>query len=503
MEIYGFVWIIYRRVNAITKKDVYPLPRIDDILDTLGQARYFSTLDLASGYWQIEMDPATKDKSAFTTHAGPFEFERMPFGLCNAPATFQRLMQAVLAGMEWDLCFVYLDDILVCSKIFEEHLDHLQQVFDRLRKARLTLNPKKCSFLHDQVIYLGHVISSKGIAPDPSKTQKVKDFPVPTDATKLKQFLGLSSYYRRFIPEFAKLAHPLHSLTKKGVNFHWSVDCQRAFEKLKELLTQSPVLAYPCFGKDKELILETDVSGEGLGAVLALKQTDGFVHPVAYASRSLNPHEKNYAISELETLTLVWAVKQFRAYILGYKCIVFTDHSACTSLLNTPHPSAKLARWAMIIQEMDLLIQHRPGKSNASADALSQNTSSRSITETSRAEINSTTSDTIGEKENSNNVNDQQAETSSEKDQEVWKLQKNDPDLQQIIALIECGKLPADKKLARKLVLEQDQYDIIDGILHHENPANPGYWRIVVPKSLQQNVLEEAHSGRFTGHFAE
>ena len=181
------------------------------------------------------------------------------------------------------------------------------------------------------------------------------------------------------------------------------------------------------FGKDKEFILETDTSGEGLGAVLAQKQTDGFVHPVAYASRSLNPHEKNYAISELETLALVWAVKQFRAYILGHKCTVFTDHSACTSLLNTPHPSAKLARWAMIIQEMDLHIQHRPGKGNASADTLSRNPSSRSITETSIAEVNSTTSDAIGEKANTNNVNDQQAETSLEKDQEVWKLQKNDP----------------------------------------------------------------------------
>ena len=297
----------YRRVNAITKKDVYPLPRIDDILDTLGQAHYFSTLDLASGYWQIEMDPATKDKSAFTTHAGLFEFERMPFGLCNAPATFQRLMQAVLAGMEWKFCFVYLDDILVCSRTLEEHLDHLQQVFNRLRKAGLTLKPKKCSFLQDQVIYLGHVISSKGIAPDPAKTQKVKDFPVPTDITKLKQFLGLASYYRRFIPGFAKLAHPLHSLTKKGADFYWSVECQRAFEKLKELLTQAPVLAYPCFGEGKEFILETDASG-GLGAVLAQKQADGLVNPVAYASRSLNPHEKSYAILELETLALVWAV---------------------------------------------------------------------------------------------------------------------------------------------------------------------------------------------------
>ena len=493
----------YRRVNAITKKDVYPLPRIDDILDTLGQARYFSTLDLASGYWQIEMDPATKDKSAFTTHAGLFEFERMPFGLCNAPATFQRLMQAVLAGMEWKFCFVYLDDILVCSRTLEEHLDHLQQVFNRLRKAGLTLKPKKCSFLQDQVIYLGHVISSKGIAPDPSKTQKVKDFPVPTDITKLKQFLGLASYYRRFIPGFAKLAHPLHSLTKKGADFYWSVECQRAFEKLKELLTQAPVLAYPCFGEGKEFILETDASGEGLGAVLAQKQADGLIHPVAYASRSLNPHEKSYAISELETLALVWAVKQFRAYILGHKCTVLTDHSACTSLLNTPHPSAKLARWAMIIQEMDLHIQHRPGKSNANADALSRNPPSTE--EISKTLVNSATASTIGESVTSNTGNDQQVTTSpqAEIDQEIGKLQRNDPDLQPIITLLECGELPPDEKVAKKLAFEQDQYDIIDGILHHENPANQGYWRIVVPKTLQQEVLKEAHSGRFAGHFAE
>ena len=271
----------YRRVNAITKKDVYPLPRIDDILDTLSQARYFSTLDLALGYWQIEMDPATKEKSAFTTHAGLYEFERMPFGLCNAPATFQRFMQAVLIGLEWKCCFVYIDDILVCSETLEEHLEHLQQVFTRLRMAGLTLKPRKCSFLKDEVLYLGHVIAKGGILPDPAKTQKVKDFPVPTDVTKLRQFLGLASYYRRFIPGFAKLAHPLHALTKKEVNFYWSCDCQQAFEKLKQLLTQAPVLAYPCFGEDKEFILKTDASGDGLGAVLAQRQADGQVHPVA------------------------------------------------------------------------------------------------------------------------------------------------------------------------------------------------------------------------------
>ena len=194
----------FRKLNSITKKDVYPLPRVEDILDTLGEAKYFSSLDLASGYWQVELDEDACAKSAFTTHHGLFEFTRMPFGLCNAPATFQRAMQAVLSGLEWNSCFVYLDDILIASRTLEEHLRHMKEVFGRLRDAGLRLKPKKCLLLRDQVPYLGHVISAEGIRPDPAKTDKVKCFPVPHDVTTLRQFIGLASYYRRFVPGFAK-----------------------------------------------------------------------------------------------------------------------------------------------------------------------------------------------------------------------------------------------------------------------------------------------------------
>ena len=188
--------------------------------------------------------------------------------------------------------------------------------------------------------------------------------------TSLRQFLGLASYYRHFVPGFA---HPLHQLLKKDVDFEWSTDCQSSFEKLKRLLTTAPLLAYPRFGHAEEFILETDASLEGLGAVLSQKQDDGLVHPVAFASRSLQPHEKSYSSTELETLGLVWAVKHFRPYLLGYHTTVFTDHSVCTSLLNSSKPSAKLARWAMIVQEFDLSIKHRSGRSNANSDALSRN----------------------------------------------------------------------------------------------------------------------------------
>ena len=493
----------YRRLNAVTKKDVYPLPRIDDILDTLSGTKYFSTLDLCSGYWQIQLHPKVREKSAFTTHTGLYEFTRMPFGLCNAPATFQRLLQTVLSGLEGKFCFVYIDDILVCSKSFEEHLQHLQEIFERLRKANLTLKPKKCSFLQRQVAYLGHVISSDGISPDPSKIQKVRDYPVPTDVKKVRQFLGLASYYRRFIPGFAKIANPLHALTKKEEVFQWSVKCQAAFDLLKQKLISAPVLSYPRFGPEEKFIVETDASSLGIGAVLAQKQKDGYVHPVAYASRTLNPHERNYAITELETLALVWALKQFRAYILGHHCTVFTDHSACSSLLNSSNPSAKLARWAMSIQDLDLDIKYRSGKINLNADALSRNHSQAESSTGKPAalcrEISSHTTDS----DNLDHLTNAMQEIAEQKLQKINIQQPKDSELNEIILYLEENQLPEDMVKAKKIALESSQYELLNGVLYHTTPAQPGTLCVVVPQDLRTDLLTEAHSGKFSGHFAE
>ena len=362
----------YIKLNAITSKDVFPLPRIDDILDTLGGTRYFTSLDLASEYWQIELDDDAHVKSAFTTYNGLYKFTRMPFGLCNAPATFQRVMQAVLVGLEAESVFVYLDDILVASKSFSQHTKQLKVVFERLRAAGLRLKPGKCFFLRDKVTYLGHVISAKGIQPDPAKTRKVESFPVPTDITEVRQFFGLASYYRWFIPDFASVAAPLHTLTRENVPFEWITDCQAVFDQLKHLLISVPVLPYPQFGPDAEFILETDASGVGLGAVLSQEQEDGQMHPIAYASRALDTSERNYGITELETLAVVWAARHFRPYLLGHHTTVFTDHSAYVSVLTTARPSGKLARWAHTIQELNLTLKHCTGKLNANADALSR-----------------------------------------------------------------------------------------------------------------------------------
>ena len=360
----------------------------------------------------------------------------MPFGLCNAPATFQRLMQTVLAGLEWESYFVYIDDILVASETFEEHLLHLRQVFDRLRNANLRLKPSKCLFLRDEVPYLGYVISKDGIRPDPARTNQVKHFPTPKDVTQVRQFIGLASYYRRFIPGFAKVASPLHALTRKGVTFAWSPECEAAFNQLKSLLITAPVLAYPQFGPDKSFVLETDASGCGLGAVLSQEQSDGKLHPIAYASRSLHHHEQHYAISELETLGLVWSVKHFRMYLLGHHCIVYTDHSACVSLLNTPKPSAKLARWAMTIQEFNLTIKHRAGRKNQRADALSRNPA-EVVPETI---VNAVTAEESSEDSLSEGTS--LSEKEQQRVDEIRRLQREDSELMTIFQYLEDGKLP-------------------------------------------------------------
>ena len=350
----------YRRLNAITKLDGFPLPRVDDSLDLLAGMKYFTTLDLATGYWQVGMAPEAQEKTAFVTHEGLYEFSVMPFGFCNAPATFQLLMEITLQGLVRHKCVVYLDDIMVIGRTFEDHLNNLREV----------LKPKKCHLVQSEVTYLGYVVSESGISADASKVKAVRDFPAPKNLKQLRSFLGLASYYRRFIPRFSQVAAPLFGLTRKDTPYQWSESCQETFEKLKKMLTEAPVLAFPDFKHD--FILETDASGTGLGAVLSQKQEDGTTRPICFASRTLQTHEAYYGVSELEALAVVWAVKHFRVYLYGHTCDVYTDHEAFLSLLNTPHPSGRLARWGLALQELNLNIHYCPGRLNKSADSLSR-----------------------------------------------------------------------------------------------------------------------------------
>ena len=272
----------------------------------------------------------------------------MPFGLVNAPATFQRLMEVVLARLARTTCVVYLDNILVFGRNLSEHNANLKTVFERLREAGLRLKPTKCHLARQRVEFLGHVVSAAGVQTDPGKLKAVERYPVPTDVKTLLSFLGLASYYRRFVSRFAAIASPMHLLTKKDAPFVWTEQCQLAFEKIKKLLISAPVPAFPQF--DRPFILETD-AWIGLGAVLAQRQDDGSTRPIAYASRTLQPHEKKYGATEMEGLGVVWGVKHFRPYLYEHTCELYRDHAALTSLLNTPQPSGKLARWGMAIQE--------------------------------------------------------------------------------------------------------------------------------------------------------
>lgn len=319
----------------------------------------------------------SQEKTAFVTPQGLYEFRVMPFGLMNAPAVFQRLMQQVISSLNSDsepeFVSVYIDDILVFSKTLEEHLLHLQRVIERITEVGLKLKPTKCKFVQKELEYLGHTVSRDGLKPNPRLVGAVEEFPEPTTVQEMRRFLGLCSYYRKFIPRFAAIANPLHNLTRRDTVFLWSPECQRAYEELKSRLTSAPVLAYPNFKLD--FVLETDASVQGLGAVLSQLQTDGKLHPVSYASRALNEAERKYGITELETLAVVWGISHFHHFLYGHSVTVYTDHTAVKAVLEAENPTAKHARWWTRVYGRgvkSIEIRYRAGRENTNADALSR-----------------------------------------------------------------------------------------------------------------------------------
>lgn len=292
----------FRKLNQVSVGDAYPLPNITDILDQLGKSKYYTTLDLAQGYHQVKMHPDHCEKTAFSTDKGHFEFLRVPFGLKGAPATFQRLMNTVLAGLSGLKAFVYLDGIIIYANSITDHSDKLQAVFDRLRTFNLKLQPSKCSFMRKEVNYLGHVITDQGVKPNPQKIQCVLNFPVPKNEKEVKSFLGLSGYYRRFVPGYGRIAKPLTTLLKKDNPFQWTDLCQASFDELKAILTTEPLLQYPDFSRPFNLTC--DASNYAIGCVLS-QGPIGSDPPIAYASRTLNRAEQNYNTTEKELCAIV------------------------------------------------------------------------------------------------------------------------------------------------------------------------------------------------------
>ena len=360
----------FRQLNAATIKDAHPIPHIDHLLDALHGARWFSTLDLKSGYWQVPIQEQDKEKTAFRTSSGQlFEFNQVTFGLCNAPATFSRLMDRVLAGLHWETCLFYLDDIIIFAAIWEEHLARLRQVFERLRHAQLKLGAEKCTFAAKEVSYLGHRVTSEGLLPDPTLLTAIREIGTPRNPTEIRSFLGLAGYYRRYVKNFATIASPLHALTRKDAVFHWSPECQQPFDRLKTLLTTSPITAFPDFNLPFRLY--TDDSTADLGAILAQVQ-DGKERIICCASCSLNQAEKAYPATKLECLAIVWAVAKFRPYLMLMSFEVYTNHYTLQWLKTMHMGSALLHRWSAALEEYDFIVRHRPGKFQTHVDGLSR-----------------------------------------------------------------------------------------------------------------------------------
>ena len=370
--------IDFRRLNARTKKDSHPLPRGPETMESLVGARYFSTVDLKSGFWQIKMAEESRQYTAFTVGSlGIYEFLRMPYGLCNAPATFQHLMQNCLGELNLQYALIYLDDVIVYSRTPEEHLKRLQAVLDRFALNGLKLKPSKCHFFKESLTYLGHEISAAGMLPGQEGIQKIAEMGYPRTVTGVRKFIGATGYFRRFIKNYARIAKPLNNLIGcnnaklKNHPVTLSPEAKDAFNTLKQKCMTAPVLAFADL--EKPFLLETDASALGLGAVLQQVQADGKLHPVAYASRALRKGEKNYHSSKLEFLALKWAVtEQFKEYLYYRPFTVRTDNNPLMYILTTPNLDACGHRWVASLTQFNFKIEYLKGTDNKVADVLSR-----------------------------------------------------------------------------------------------------------------------------------
>ena len=464
----------YRMLNKITVKNRYALPRIDDLLDRLQGAVIFTKIDLRSGYHQIRILLEDIHKTAFRTRYGHYEFRVLPFGLCNAPATFMRLMQDIFRE-ELDIFMViYIDDILIFSKSEEEHIGHVQQVLEKLRQNKLFAKLSKCDFAKDRIEYLGHIVSAQGIHPDPKKVSVIKDWPRPKSVNELQRFLGMVNFYRRFMEKFAYVAQPLTDLLLQERTFEWTEKEQGAFELLKGALMKTPVLLLP--NLDIPFTVTTDASQTAIGAVLTqLGQDDGLSHPVAFESRKLKEAEQNYPVHELELLAIVHALRTWRVYLLGRHFQVFTDHHSLTYLQTQPSLSKRQARWVEFLQEFDFEIIYKPGKNNQVADALSR------VSEVTQE---------IG------NIEIVQLD-SKIKEQLIAGYQE-DQLFKEIYNALLQPTVKADTSLVSKLKHYQLQDDLL---LYQANPL--GRVRLCIPNitEIRQLILHDAHDAPIAGHF--
>jgi hypothetical protein len=464
----------YRPLNEVTIKIKYPLPWIDILFDQLTGARVFSKIDLRSGYHQIRIRPEDIPKTAFTTRYGLFEYLVMSFGLTNASAHFTYLMNSVFMPELDKFVVVFIGDILIYSKNEEEHAQHLQIVLTCLREHQLYAKFSKCAFWLEEIQFLGHVLSTKGIAVDPSKVKDILEWKPPTTVHQVRSFLGLAGYYRRFIPDFSKLVKPITSLLKNDTKFNWSSKCNEAFEHLKILLTTAPVLAQPDI--EKPFDVYCDASGSGLGCVL---MQEGRV--IAYASRLLRQHEEHYPTHDLELPAAVHALKIWRHYLLGNICHIYTDHKSLKYIFTQSELNMRQRKRLELIKDYELEIHYHLGKSNVVADALSRKAFCHCLTM-------KTSDNMLCQEMEKLNLGMIQHGTSNHLKlesvilQQIIDAQRNDEGIKHIHEKIEVGKADCFRR--------DDQ-----GVVWFNN-------RIVVPKNdeIRQQILGEAHLSRYSIH---
>jgi transposase InsO family protein len=509
--------IDYRGLNAVTITDSYPLPRIDDMLDRLAGFTIASAFDLPSAYHQNALDEASREKTAFVTASGLYEWTTLPQGLKNAPAAFQRGIDLLLNGIRGVSALVYLDDIIIFSHSFEEHLQHLHELFRRLEGAGVSLKVSKCRFACTELEYLGHIVSSRGVCVDPKKTDAIRNARAPRNISEVRTLLGACSYYRRFMPKFSTVAEPITRLLRKDAPWSWSSEQEQAYGDLKRMLCEAPILAYPDFGKPFRL--ETDASLVGISGVLTQLGPSGMHHPIAYYSRTLTTAERNWCTYERECLAIVEATKHFRPYLYGCEFELLTDHQALESLMKargTPGDShGKLQRWHSWLSQFNFAIHHRPGEQNIPADPFSRPPfvaflhASPAVRPLALAAVWPLD---VAERRDGARLSMYEAATRAlvlalPTVPDWLEAQRSDPLVRTLIEYLEDSKLPEEPKLAALIPKYAKDLCIGEDKRLYRTVSERGkadlVRTLVVPRSLQARVLKACHDDALGGHFGE
>ena len=477
-----------RRLNAVSKVPAYQIPRVDDSLEALAGSDTFCQLDMNSAYFQVAVNPTDRDKTTITTPFGTYRYTRMVFGLAGAPATCARLLDIVLGDITPRDCVHYFDDIIVHGRGFDDVMTKLTNVLQRFESAGLTLNLQKCVFFTKNVDFLGHSVSAAGVSTDPLKVQKVVDWPCPRTQKELSSFLGLASYFRKFVRNFAEIAAPLFRLTQKDTKFEWTDEAQSAFDRLKQALSNAPVVSFPRFSADAgRFRLDTDASDFGIGATLFQEQ-DGEDRVIAYASQKLSKSQRNYSTTRKELLACVVFTQHFRHYLIGKRFELRTDHASLRWLLTFKNPTGILARWFEILSAFDFDIVFRPGVENVPADVMSRCPQSR--------DAETQTDDCV-----------RAVSANSWSNSFLRHEQDQDDAISEIARHLSLGKRPRSSSVSPEtvpLLRQWHRLRIVDGVVFRCFRSCPGgddQLQLVVPKQLIAGVLTSLHAGPAGGHF--